>query len=167
MGPTIPDVCKYCVDNHGIPGGTPNVNNYCCQGAGFGSQVAGVPPVEDSSTGVFGRHNNIRSFKQISDGLSNTFLAGETMPDQCIYQGAFAPNFSLAGTEIPLNTFVTCPVPPTGQCYKDACGFKSAHPGGAHFVMVDASAHFITETIDYELYNNLATRKGNEAVTVP
>jgi prepilin-type N-terminal cleavage/methylation domain-containing protein len=167
MGPTIPDKCVYCPDNHGIAGSTPNPNNYCCQGAGFGSQAAGSPPVEDSSTGVFGRHNNIRSFKQISDGLSNTFLAGETMPDQCAYQGAFAPNFSLAGTETPLNNFVTCPIPPTGQCYKDACGFKSAHPGGAHFVMADASAHFIAEDIDYELYNNLATRKGNEAVTVP
>jgi hypothetical protein len=116
---------------------------------------------------MFGRNMKIRAFKQVTDGLSNTFLAGETMPEQCTYQGAWAPNFSLAGTQIPLNTFVTCPIPPTGGCHADACGFKSAHPGGAHFVMVDASVHFIGETIDYQLYNNLATRAGSEAVTVP
>jgi hypothetical protein len=33
--------------------------------------------------------------------------------------------------------------------------------------MYDASCHFIAETIDYQLYNNLGTRAGNEAVTVP
>jgi hypothetical protein len=33
--------------------------------------------------------------------------------------------------------------------------------------MVDASVHFIAETIDYALYNNLGTRAGAEVVAVP
>jgi prepilin-type N-terminal cleavage/methylation domain-containing protein len=157
MGPTQPDDCRpeYC------PNVTPSPNNFCCQGANFGTSP------QDNSTGVLGRSDGIRSFKQISDGLSSTWLIGETRPEQCIYQSAFAPNFSLAGTMTPLNTFESCPNPPASRCFTKSCGFKSAHPGGAHFVMVDASAHFVAETIDYQLYNNLATRKGGEAVSFP
>ena len=157
MGPTVPDVCvtAYC------PPGGPSPNSYCCQGAGFGTNP------QDNSVGVLGRSDGIRNFKQIADGLTNTFLIGETRPEQCIYQSSFAPNFSLAGTMTPLNTFVKCPNPPAGQCFKDACGFKSTHPGGAHFAMVDTSVHFVVETIDYQVYNNLGTRKGGETAHVP
>jgi prepilin-type N-terminal cleavage/methylation domain-containing protein len=166
MGPTQPDACRYCPDHDGITGSTPSPKNYCCQGYQYGWKDA-ANLVADSSTGMFGRNMKIRTFKQITDGLSSTFLAGETMPEQCTYQSAWAPNFALAATEIPLNTFITCSIPPTGGCHADACGFKSAHPGGAHFAMVDASVHFIAETIDYQLYNNLGTRAGAEVVTVP
>jgi prepilin-type N-terminal cleavage/methylation domain-containing protein len=166
MGPTQPDSCKYCPDNNGITGSTSSPKNYCCQGYGYGwKDSAGI--VADTSTGMFGRNMRVRTFKQVTDGLGNTFLVGETMPEQCTYQSAWAPNFSMAGTEIPLNTFVTCPIPPTGGCHTDACGFKSPHPGGAHFAMVDASVHFVAEAIDYQLYNNLGTRAGAEAAEVP
>jgi prepilin-type N-terminal cleavage/methylation domain-containing protein len=155
MGPTIPDACKYC------PSTLTGPNNPCCQGANFGTNP------RDNSTGMYGRSDGKRTFKQVADGLTHTFLVGETMPEQCVYQGAYAPNFSLAGTMTPLNTFLSCPVPPAGQCYKDSCGFKSAHPGGAHFAMVDASVHFVAETIDYIVYNNLGTRKGGETPQFP
>jgi prepilin-type N-terminal cleavage/methylation domain-containing protein len=161
MGPTQPDTCTFCPTP---PGNTPPVppapqsNNYCCQGAGYGTNGP------DNSTGFLGRSNGIRSFKRITDGLSKTFMAGETMPEQCVYQAAFAPNFSLAGTHIPLNTFQKCF---QAGCHSTGCGFKSAHPGGAYFVMVDASAQFIQETIDYEVYNSLGTRAGGESFGLP
>src|SRR4051794_19724055 len=161
MGPTAPDTCSFCPTPPGntAPAQTDvQSKNYCCQGAGYGTNWA------DNSTGFLGRSNTIRRFKRITDGLSKTFLAGETMPEQCVYQAAFAPNFSLAGTHIPLNTFQKCPA--TG-CHYYGCGFKSAHPGGAYFVMVDASAQFVQETIDYEVYNSLGTRAGNESFSLP
>jgi hypothetical protein len=56
---------------------------------------------------------------------------------------------------------------PGPDCHQVACGFKSDHPGGAHFALVDASVHFISEAIEYRLYNEMGTRAGGEAVSLP
>jgi prepilin-type processing-associated H-X9-DG protein len=82
----------------------------------------------------------------------------------------------VAGTQIPLNTMVGA----EGQGdewtqgelhaknpHNRACGFKSAHLGGATFSMADGSVHYINDTIDYRLYNELGTRDGGESVRLP
>lgn len=157
MGPTEPDACHFC------PEGTRgSEGNYCCQGRNYGTlDLDGN--LAPSSTGMFGRFNDARKFSQVSDGLSNTYLVGETLPAQCAYGGAFAPNFSLAGTSIPLNTFEECPQPP--GCHNRGCGFKSDHPGGANFSMADGSVRFTSESIDYRTFNGLGTRDGEEIVS--
>ena len=53
-----------------------------------------------------------------------------------------------------------------GQWWR-TCGFKSRHPGGANFVTGDGSVHFLSESIDYRLFNELGTRAGGEVVAVP
>ncbi len=159
MGPTENDACEFCpVGRSGSP------DNYCCQGRNYGTLDYNGQPA-DSSTGMFGRNNAIRKFRQVTDGLSHTFIVGETLPSECSYAGAWAPNFSLAGTTIPLNTFQTCPAPP--GCHRVGCGFKSAHAGGAHFAMADGSVHFLQESVDYLVYNQLGTRAGEESVSLP
>ena len=42
--------------------------------------------------------------------------------------------------------------------------FGSEHPGGAHFVMVDGSVHFFAESLDFVLFEDLASRNGGEIV---
>jgi prepilin-type N-terminal cleavage/methylation domain-containing protein/prepilin-type processing-associated H-X9-DG protein len=153
MGPTEPDGCDFCPEKTGNP------NSFCCQGRGYGTDP------HDNSTGMWGRSDGKRTFKEVTDGLSNTIFMGESLPEQCVYQGAWAPNFSLAGTTIPLNTFQVCLAPP--GCHRTACGFKSAHPSGAHFAFGDGRVQFVNEAIEYKLYNNLGTRAGEEPVTVP
>jgi prepilin-type N-terminal cleavage/methylation domain-containing protein/prepilin-type processing-associated H-X9-DG protein len=158
MGPTHPDYCNFCSNK--IPG----PNNWCCQGWGFGSSPGGGYPI-GSHAGMFGRYKTCVSFNQVKDGLSNTILAGESLPRECVFFSAFATNFNLAPTNIPINLpFV--PGDPLATYYLN-CGFKSRHPGGAGFAMADGSVTFLSDTIDFKLYNNLGTRDGGEAVQVP
>jgi prepilin-type N-terminal cleavage/methylation domain-containing protein/prepilin-type processing-associated H-X9-DG protein len=154
MGPTHNDRCVYCP----LPKNTASdPDSYCCQGYNYGSREP-----ENNSVGMFGRFPIGVRFRDVSDGLSNTIAAGETLPGQCVYNGAYAANFPLAGTTIPINIFEVCLAPP--GCHVRACGFKSLHPSGANFLMGDGSVHFVNEFIDYRLYNELGTRAGGESV---
>lgn len=45
--------------------------------------------------------------------------------------------------------------------------FGSFHPGGAQFVFVDGSAHFLNETIDTTVYANMANRRDGQVVKLP
>ncbi|MCX7427509.1 MAG: DUF1559 domain-containing protein [Planctomycetia bacterium] len=121
MGPTHPDSCPYCP----LPKtASTSPDSYCCQGWNYGSTLP-----ENNSVGMFGRYPIGVKLNAVSDGLSNTLAAGETLPAQCVYNGAYANNFPVAGTTIPINTFEVCSVPGSGH-YR-ACGYKSLHPAGA------------------------------------
>ncbi len=124
---------------------------------------AGFP--EGSSVGMFGRHRLPKvDFKTVTDGLTNTIMVGETLPSECIYISAFAPNYTVFRTGIPINTHVE---ERDRVDWRRACGFKSSHPGGAHFLMGDASIQVITEAIDFRLFNDLGTRAGSEIAKLP
>ncbi len=45
--------------------------------------------------------------------------------------------------------------------------FGSQHTGGANFLFVDGSVHFLSEEIDLNLYRALGTRKGKEPASIP
>lgn len=155
MGPTNNDYCpEFC------PEGFPS---FCCQGYNFGSVDEHGKP-SPTFVGMFGRYALGIRFAEVTDGLSKTFMAGESLPAQCLQLGAYCPNFPLAGTTIPLNTFADGT---QGEHYGKSCGFKSRHFGGASFLMGDGSVHFASETIDYEVYNEFGTRAGGEEVTLP
>ena len=160
LGPTQPDDCPFCpVDN-------PSATNYCCQGCSFGTfSFCPNNPGPGNTAGMFGRYQRSISFREVSDGLNHTFMAGETIPGHCAWNGAFNSNFPELPTTIPLNTMVSDNG--TGGNYPTTCGFKSYHPGGGSFVMGDGSVHFIDDTIDYQLYNQLGTRAGGEYVALP
>ncbi len=114
---------------------------------------------------MFGRYKNGVSFFQVTDGLSNTIMVGESLPRECIFFSAFATNFNLAPTNIPINQPAAAGGPL--ETYFLNCGFKSRHPGGANFALADGSVTFLSETIDFVLYNNLGTRAGGEPVLAP
>lgn len=158
MGPTHPDRCPFCE----FPKfSADDPDSYCCQGWNFGTHdPAG------NGVGMFCRHHLCTfRFADVTDGLSNTLMVGETLPGHCKFNSAYAPNFNVYPTTIPLNTMED----DNGEHGKwfRTCGFKSLHPGGAHFAMGDGSVRFFGESIAYRLYNELGTRAGGELASVP
>jgi prepilin-type N-terminal cleavage/methylation domain-containing protein len=57
-----------------------------------------------------------------------------------------------------------------GDCnnlWNAKAGFHSLHPGGAQFVAVDGSTHFISETINLTTFRRLAHRKDGNPAQIP
>lgn len=164
MGPTHPDNCPFCPDN------TPSADNWCCQGCNFGTFGGGCRMKDGTFAGMFGRFEKSIKLKQVEDGLSKTVMAGETIPSHYVWNGAFVPNFPVSSMSIPINTMEQDNLKHGGHSlilWAITSGFKSYHPGGANFVMGDGSVHFLSDSIDHQIYAALGTRAGNEAVSVP
>ncbi|MEM9657696.1 MAG: DUF1559 domain-containing protein, partial [Planctomycetota bacterium] len=100
------------------------------------------------------------SFRQIADGLSNTYMVGEDVPGHNYHSAAFYSNGDYASCHAPLNFK---PEPPIPVQWPDVMSFRSEHVGGAHFAMADASVQFVGEDIDYCLYRAASTKAGGES----
>jgi prepilin-type N-terminal cleavage/methylation domain-containing protein/prepilin-type processing-associated H-X9-DG protein len=167
MGPTAPDYCIFSADNTASP------RNPCCQGCNYGTETGGFCVslgLKGKATfaGMFGRSCYSISFNEVTDGLSNTLMLGETLPAHSPYICAYCTNMCVASTHVPLNMMIAFDAAaPQPANYISCQGFKSLHPGGAQFAMGDGSVQFVNETIDYVLFNKLGTRAGGENVHVP
>lgn len=165
MGPThdgtsLGNGCLYC------PSTAPGVSNYCCQGFNYGTNPAPDGSiVAGSFAGMFGRTAKSIRAVDVRDGLTNTLMVGETLPGHCQWNSAYYQNFPLSSTVTPLGVMKN-DFKGEGN-WQHSCGFKSLHPGGASFALGDGSAHFVSDTIDYRLFNELGTRAGKEVAQVP
>ena len=160
IGPTTPDYCLYSSDPA------------ACQGCNYGNWPGGFCTAakltgEACFSGMFGRSTVCVCFSMVKDGLSNTLMVGETLPSQNQYNCVFCNDRPVASTHIPLNTMADMTIDPSGLAYVRASGFKSMHSGGVNFAAGDGSVHFLSETIDYLLFNRLGSRNGGETVSIP
>ena len=114
--------------------------------------------------GLFYRltYQNPVTLGSVTDGLSNTFLLGEDVPQENNHSTAFYANGDYASCHAPLNNF-----PGTPNDWWNVMSFRSRHPGGANFCLADGSVRFISDNINYSLYRALSTRNGNETGSVP
>jgi prepilin-type N-terminal cleavage/methylation domain-containing protein/prepilin-type processing-associated H-X9-DG protein len=179
-GPTSFDGCPYS------PASLGPAPNLACQGSSLGSRPVslendpiGPPGTLPSFAGMFGRWDKGIRLREVTDGLTHTIMAGETIASQCKYQCAHCPNFPIAPTNTPLNNFQRTPLNlPAGGChvvtgdpeiggYCDACGYKSRHPGGANLLMGDGTVHFVSEAIDFNVYFVLGARKSGVVKQLP
>jgi prepilin-type N-terminal cleavage/methylation domain-containing protein len=156
----------------------------------------GSTAVTKETRGMFARGGALIRLADVTDGTSNTFLVGETLPEFCEFMryngngaGWAGGNHIAQGQTIqPINWKIDrMPNPPAafGSCLCDAStnpsgdksrcimnwavtwGFKSNHPGGVNFANVDGSLHFISGNIDHRAYQYLGCRDDGQAVSVP
>jgi hypothetical protein len=102
-----------------------------------------------------------RGFNRVSDGLSNTFMVGEDVPELDRWCSWPYSTHAYSTCAIPLN------VKSGGGSYDpgwwpNVQGFRSGHSGGAFFCYADGSTHFIADSIELAAYRSQATIAGQE-----
>jgi prepilin-type N-terminal cleavage/methylation domain-containing protein len=131
-----------------------------CPGSGASPNWVANETVCDSN-GIFYGNSQVSS-KQISDGTSKTFMAGE--------RDRFCMSATWIGARNPLNgseshsslwtlAHVTLPLNYPLTMGYDTCteAFSSAHPGGGFFAFCDGSVRFIDDDISFDLALNSKT----------
>ena len=111
----------------------------------------------------------------VTDGTSNTIAAGEVLPAQRADNNVWEWNSGGYGTTVPISypSGQSCTLNGNGwgssnwasRCAYTNTGFKSKHPGGANFVFVDGSVHFLKQTIAMPTYCALGSRAGGEVIS--
>lgn len=125
------------------------------------------------STGVLAVNSRI-SARDITDGMSNTWLAGErdTALGQSTYEGV---HYSLTGgstgaasvtpTQSNSGRVVLGSTQPGRPNQSGSSGFSSAHVSGAHLVLCDGGVRFVKQSIDATLWTNLGNRADGNAIS--
>lgn len=130
------------------------------------------------SNGVF-RFDGPRRAAEITDGLSNTIMIGDyTHRDATGGNSGFPGNVRVWV----IGTITNQALYSAKVIYQDTVNsrrdrnsgvafnhlpFTSLHPGGVEFVAADGSVHFVSETIDFDVYRGLATINGSETSQFP
>lgn len=134
----------------------PSDNSFCAAPGTHGSsQFLRATP------GMFSYRTPLQlSFASVADGLSSTLMLGEIRGEMNIY---LAQTSIINGTFVTGNrinsVFISNPAGLFGGAglpYRN--GAASHHPGGAGFCMGDGAVRFLTDDIEFPLYNGLGCR---------
>ncbi len=110
--------------------------------------------------GVF-YHNSSTKIREMTDGTSNTLMVGERLTRESDGWYSTWAGMVSEGEEAFQRVLGSADhVPNDPAAHFD--DFSSNHTGGAHFVLGDGSVHFISSSIDHDVYVALATRRGGE-----
>ncbi len=146
------------------------IRNYVAMGAKTVVGLSGAIPAE----GVMYPRSKT-SFRDITDGSSNTLMIAETREEQAAvwidgssasvaarWMALVPPTYAGNTTSINYKTYFPGGVFPNsiGQTY----GPSSQHTGGAHHLLCDGAVRFLSENLDVNTYDALTSRNGGEVV---
>jgi prepilin-type N-terminal cleavage/methylation domain-containing protein/prepilin-type processing-associated H-X9-DG protein len=119
--------------------------------------------------GVMGRWGWAARIAEITDGTSNTFMVGECVGAFCITQNLLSQCWGTTAQPINfMNASLAANLPTQANPrWDESIGFRSYHTGGANFLFCDGTVRFVAENIDGVTYRALASRAGNEVVSLP
>jgi prepilin-type N-terminal cleavage/methylation domain-containing protein len=139
----------------------------------WGPNTTATPPVP-ANNGMInnGRSGAIR-FRDVTDGLSNTFAIGESSWSFKEYKFASGPcvgqerwGFTHWASPYPTATHHSTVAGFNPKVYTSSSlsSFRSEHVGGAHFLYGDGAVRFLSENSDKVLLDAMATRAGGEVI---
>ncbi len=116
---------------------------------------------QPTATGIFWRAQMLVTIQAVTDGLSNTMLAGEALPNMCNWNAWTESNSAVATTSIPMNQQTNLNPKAWNYCF----GFRSQHPGGMNAAVCDGSVRFLKLTINQNIYRAISTRAKGEVIS--
>jgi hypothetical protein len=160
------------------------------------SMSYGSTTVTKDTRGMFARGGALIRLAEVTDGTSNTLFIGETLPEYfepMRYASTFGwpggSNHVAQGQTIqPMNwkidrmpnppaAFVSCgcdantnPSGDKARCIMNwavTWGYKSNHPNGSMFALVDGSVHFLSQNINHTTYQHLGCRDDGMSAGIP
>ena len=115
--------------------------------------------------GMFWCNSRVR-MRDIEDGTSQTFMLGEIYRDEPERRGGIWAGYYVTqkygGVVYGMRNDPGDVINGT-----NVFTFSSKHPGGAQFLAVDGSSHFVSENIDGTTYERLGHRKDGQVVQFP
>jgi len=104
----------------------------------------------------------------VTDGLSNTFFAGEDLPSINQHCDWAFFNHATGTCAIPLNNALQAGQPGFNNIgdWGNVYSFRSRHSQGANFLLGDGGVRYVRQSIDLATYRALATRAGGEVATL-
>lgn len=150
-----------------VPAMTPNIN--CL------SQIGGY--LTNGAPGMFAGGSIGYRFRDVTDGLSNTFMVGEQLPARTSgFSQYWHSHLNVATTNVTPNYHLNHPTAAcrtvmtgassAGACYWNNAGFKSQHTGGVHVTMGDGSVRFISDNIDYVTYQYAGSKADGQVTNL-
>jgi prepilin-type processing-associated H-X9-DG protein len=131
--------------------------------------------------GMFNRLGAKITKASVIDGLSNTIMIGESLPNQHDHLAqndwrTFNGGNAHCTTIIPINHRSDYHDPNGDRCanpdrnyqnWSVSWGFKSRHTSGANFLFGDVHVQFLSQSIDYRTYQLLGCRNDATPVELP
>ena len=123
----------------------------------------------DTGDGLFYRVSYARKLRirSIQDGTSNTFMAGEQLPEKNSHSDWPYFNHAQATCGIDMNATTISGAEFAYTNWENVFGFRGPHRGGINFAFADGSVRFIEQAIDQVTYRALASHSGGETVNAP